>query len=68
MIVSVYESDDNEFIFTSNGCGCCSCNYYFNNVEDNHGDKQEIIDEIKRNVEVAKEACAILGIDIKTLL
>lgn len=68
MIVCVYENEDNEFTFVTNGCGCCSYNYNFNKANDNNSDKEEIIEEVKRTIEVAKNACDVLGLNINDFL
>lgn len=67
MITSVYvweaeeENEKDDVVFTTSGCGCCSDTLYASNSKD----KEEIIAELKRNIEVVKRSCELLGIDYK---
>lgn len=52
MIASV---EDGEVRTT--GCGCCATNLYL------ESDREEILKQLKRNVEVVKDTCKALNID-----
>ena len=55
MIVFV---DSEEKCFTrSGGCSCCDTDLY---LETDH---EEILKELKRNIDVVKESCKVLNID-----
>lgn len=49
--------DSEEKQFRTDGCGCCSVDLY---LED---DREEILKELKRNVDAVKEGCKVLGVD-----
>lgn len=54
MIVSINSVEKK---FKTNGCGCCSVDLYLKL------DREEILKELKRNVDLMKEATKVLGID-----
>lgn len=47
---------------TTNGCGCCSATYAFSDS------REEIASEVKKNIAVAIECCAALGISFSDLV
>ena len=49
--------DSEEKVFTTTGCGCCSEDL---NLEYS---RDQILSELKWNVEVIKESCKVLDID-----
>ena len=49
--------DSEEQRFRTTGCGCCSQDLY---LED---DRDKILEQLKKNVKVLKEACEVLGVD-----
>jgi len=57
MIVCIYNPEN----FQTNGCGCCSSTLSLPE------DREEIIEQLKRNIRVAKEGCEILGITLEEL-
>jgi len=60
MITSVWkDNEDNDVVFTTSGCGCCSDTLYASNS------REEIITELKNNIRVVKRSCELLGIDYK---
>lgn len=58
MIVRIEDNKE----FETEGCGCCGACYKLPQ------DRAKIIEDLKENISVAKEACAILGIDFKELM
>ena len=67
MIVSVEKEDDGSVSFRTNGCGCCSVTYPLdcNSSED---ERLEIIQQLKRNLEVLEEACDLLNMSVADLI
>ena len=61
MIAYSYESDDNDYTFVTTGCGCCSDQLYLST------DREEIIEQLKRNYRTLKDACEILDICLSDL-
>jgi len=57
MIASCYKEEDESAVFITSGCGCCSSQLY------PEVDREEILKQLKRNVDIVKESCAILDID-----
>lgn len=58
MIVGMHLDEDNKVYATTAGCGCCSETLY---------KKKEIVDQLKRNMSLLKQACDMLGISITDL-
>lgn len=52
--------------FTSDGCGCCSVTY--GDPEFGPLNEERVIEHLKDNVRVTKEACDALGIDFETFI
>jgi len=61
MIVGLYNNED-DYIFTTNGCGCCSNTLFLSS------DKEEIIKELKENIEIVRISCDQIGINFDDLL
>ncbi len=59
MITNAWKDDEDEAVFTTSGCGCCSETLYASNS------RKEIIAQLKRNIGVVKRSCELLGIDYK---
>lgn len=62
MIHYVYKNDNDLPVFTTTGCGCCSTELHLPK------DKEEIMRELKQNVEALKDICEELNIDILELI
>ena len=66
MIVNANKNGD-DLLFTSNGCGCCSYTYVLDD-NSNEADRLEVIQQLKRNLEVLEEACDLLNMSVADLI
>jgi len=69
MVQSIYKNEE-ELCVRTTGCSCCSHELVINeetSTDDRQVIRDEIIDELKDNLQVLENACDILGIDIEEL-
>lgn len=68
MLVSIDNFDGEGFTATTNGCGCCSIQYYTSDPKNDEEFKRDVIKELKQNLEIIEKSLDLMGMKMDDLM